>query len=250
MAAKSAGTARYVEVERKFGVPESGGLPSFDGMSGVVVRTEKLPAQFLEAVYFDTAQRDMAANRIALRRRTGGTDAGWHLKLPSADGASAEARTEFHAALSDGIPEELRDMVLAIVRDRPLQPVARIVNNRVVTLLYGVDGSAIAEFCDDHVSASQLDPDGMPQAEQQWREWELELVDAGGEDATSLLDRLTNRVREAGGTPAAHGSKLAKVLGDTAPQRPQPPADPVHRAVAAQVAALLMWDRAVRADCD
>ena len=248
--AKASRTSRHVELERKFGVPESGGVPSFDGMSSIVASTEKLPAQFLEAVYFDTAQRDLAANRIALRRRTGGTDAGWHLKLPSAAGASAEARTEFHAELSDEIPDELRDMVLAIVRDRPLLPVARIVNNRMVTLLHGVDGHAVAEFCDDHVSASRLDADGMPEAEQQWREWELELVDAGIEDATELLDRLTNRVREAGGTPAAHGSKLAKVLGDTTPQRPEPPSDPVHRAVSEQVAALLQWDRAVRADGD
>ena len=248
--AKASRTSRHVEIERKFGVPEHGGLPSFDGMAGVVARTENLPAQFLEAVYFDTARRDLAANRIALRRRTGGTDAGWHLKLPSADGASADARTEFHAALCDEIPDELRDIVLAIVRDRLLLPVARIVNNRVVTLLYGADGSAVAEFCDDHVSASRLDADGMAEAEQQWREWELELLDAGVEDATALLDRLTNRVRDAGGTPAAHGSKLAKVLGDTTPQRPEPSADPVHRAVSEQVAALLQWDRAVRADAD
>ncbi|MBU3751793.1 MAG: CHAD domain-containing protein, partial [Mycobacterium sp.] len=34
------------------------------------------------------------------------------------------------------------------------------------------------------------------------------------------------------------------------PPRPAPPADPVHRAVAEQVAALLTWDRAVRADAD
>jgi CHAD domain-containing protein len=248
--AKASRASRHVELERKFGVPESGVLPSFEGMPGVVARTETLPPQFLEAVYLDTAQRDLAANRIALRRRTGGTDAGWHLKLPSAAGASAEARTEFQAALSDEIPEELRDMVLAIVRDRPLLPVARIVNNRMVTLLYGAEGSAVAEFCDDHVSASRLDADGMPEAEQQWREWELELVDAGVEDATTLLDRLTNRVLEAGGTPAAHGSKLAKVLGDTTPQRPEIPADPVHRAVAEQVGKLLQWDRAVRADGD
>ena len=248
--AKASRTSRHVEIERKFGVPEHGGLPSFDGMAGVVARTENLPAQFLEAVYFDTARRDLAANRIALRRRTGGTDAGWHLKLPSADGASADARTEFHAALCDEIPDELRDIVLAIVRDRLLLPVARIVNNRVVTLLYGADGSAVAEFCDDHVSASRLDADGMAEAEQQWREWELELVDAGIDEAGGILQRLANRLHDAGAVAAGHGSKLAKALGDTTPQHREPPSDPVHRAVAEQIAALLEWDRAVRADAD
>jgi len=40
------------------------------------------------------------------------------------------------------------------------------------------------------------------------------------------------------------------VLGDSTPDRPKPPTDPVHRAVAEQVDRMLVWDRAVRADSD
>lgn len=246
--AKATEPSRHIEMERKFAVPDGRISPSFDGIAAVT-RAEQLPTQTLEAVYYDTERRDLAANRITLRRRSGGTDAGWHLKLPSA--AGAEARTELRAALGPDLPEELRDTVLAIVRDRPLQPVARISTARDVTLLYGDDGAALAEFCDDHVTASRLDGDGSDDGEPLgWREWELELVHGGAADATEVLDRLTHRLRDAGALPAGHASKLSKVLGDSTPPRPEPPADPVHRAVAEQVAALLQWDRAVRADAD
>ena len=50
----------------------------------------------LVAVYYDTDALDLAANRITLRRRTGGKDDGWHLKLP--DGADRRAALEAHAA--------------------------------------------------------------------------------------------------------------------------------------------------------
>jgi CHAD domain-containing protein len=245
MATSTPETSRYREVERKFEVTESTVSPSFDGLSAVA-RVERSPSRQLDAVYYDTSGRDLAAHHVTLRRRTGGTDAGWHLKLP----AGPDARTEVRAPLDDAdtVPESLRDVVLAIVRDRPLQPVARITTNRTVEMLYGHDGHALAEFCDDQVTAS-ADPahDG---AEQRWREWELELAD-GAAAAPDLLDRLTNRLLDAGALPAGHGSKLARVLdtaADAEPETPSGPVDPVHRAVAEQVDQLLVWDRAVRAD--
>ena len=45
------------------------------------------------------------------------------------------------------------DVVLAIVRDRPVRPVARITTSRTVDVLYGHDGGPLAEFCDDQVTA-------------------------------------------------------------------------------------------------
>ncbi len=84
---------------------------------------------------------------------------------------------------------------------------------------------------------------------QQWREWELELVE-GASASRELLDRLANRLLDAGAAPAGHGSKLARVLAgaddDKTPKKPK--ADPIHRAVAEQVDQLVEWDRAVRAD--
>ena len=245
MAASKPKTSRHTEVERKFDIVESTVSPSFEGLSSVA-RVERSPSQHLEAVYFDTPAHDLAAHYVTLRRRTGGSDAGWHLKLP----AGQDARTEVRVPLDDGdgrsVPEALKDIVLAIVRDRPLAPVARISTERTVDLLYGPEGSPIAEFSDDKVTASAGEG-----SEQQWREWELELAE-GASAPHHLLDRLANRLLDAGAVPAGHGSKLARVLAgsadgdEAAPDRPT--TDPIHQAVAQQVDELIAWDRAVRAD--
>jgi CHAD domain-containing protein len=253
-------TSRHLEVERKFDVVESTVSPSFEGIAAVA-HVEKSPLQSLDATYFDTPTQDLARNNVTLRRRTGGHDAGWHLKLP----AGPDARTEVRAPLSSGpaeqdtVPAELRDVVLAIVRDRPLEPVARISTERETQVLYGADGTALAEFSNDHVTAwgaaASDEPDSRP-AEQEWREWELELrespegAESNGTPDTDLLNRLSNRLLDAGAAPAGHASKLARVLGTTAQPNGTRPADPVHRAVQEQVGELLLWDRAVRADAD
>lgn len=266
MPATAPQTSHHLEVERKFDVDESTVTPSFEGIAAVA-RVEKMPVQSLDAMYFDTANQDLARNKITLRRRTGGHDAGWHLKLP----AGPDARTEIHAPLDasgpeglnaeETVPSELLDVVLAIVRDRPLAPVARITTERETQVLYGVDGTALAEFSNDHVIAWAADsPDssegyGSAPEEQEWREWELELAESNGAPDTELLSRLSNRLLDAGAAPAGHGSKLARVLGarstseSTAPSNgTRPSQDLVHRAVARQVGELLTWDRAVRSD--
>jgi CHAD domain-containing protein len=241
--------SRYLEVERKFDVGESTSSPSFAGLADVL-RIERLPTQELDAVYFDTAARDLASRRITLRRRTGGVDAGWHLKLP----AGPDARTEVRAPLGtengsqddsqEDVPTELVDVVQAIVRDRPLRPVARISTTREVHQLYGADDAVLAEFCDDQVTASRAATPDAPEVEQRWREWELEL--AQPEANPELMDTLSNRLLGAGATPAGHGSKLARVLGTTPNDSAARAADPIRRAVDE----LLVWDRAVRAEAD
>ena len=233
--------SRYTETERKFDVDDATVSPSFDGLAAVS-RAERSPSQSLDAVYYDTSAHDLARHRITLRRRTGGTDAGWHLKLP----AGPDSRTEVRLPLEDGtpahpqVPDRLRDVVLAIVRDHGLAPVARISTVREVTTLYGADGTEVAEFCDDHVAAGAVGGE-----EQHWREWELELAE--GADR-GLFKPLTRRLLDAGARAAGHGSKLARVLATPAGEDPAALDDPVHRAVAEQVAQLVEWDRAVRAD--
>jgi inorganic triphosphatase YgiF len=91
------------EVERKYALPEGTALPPLDGLPGVTAVSD--PETFtLEAIYYDTSGLGLARHRTTLRRRTGGTDAGWHLKLPAAQG-----RDEIHAPLgSAGEPPEDR----------------------------------------------------------------------------------------------------------------------------------------------
>ena len=245
MAASPPKVSRHKKTERTFEVVESTVTPSFDGLSSVV-RIERSPSQQLDAVYFDTPGHDLARHRITLRRRNGGSRAGWHLKLP----AGCQTPTEVRAPLTTWstaeptVPESLRDVVLAIVRDRPLTPRAHISTTRTVATLYGPDGSPVAEFCDDQVTGRADGGD-----EQRWREWELKLA-SGGEAA--LLARLTNRLQDAGAFPAGHRSKLARVLASAAPapETPEASADPLHRAISEQIAGLLDWDRAVRSDAD
>ena len=246
-------TSRYVEVERKFDVGESTSSPSFAGIADVA-RVERVPTQELDAVYYDTSARDLASNRITLRRRTGGDDAGWHLKLPAGPDARTEVRTPLGTTDGDEedgheeVPSELLDVVLAIVRDRPVHPVARISTTRQIHQLYGADDAALAEFCDDQVTASRVATPDEPEVEQRWREWELELTQPAAN--TELMDKLSDRLLGAGAAPAGHGSKLARVLGTTPKDLAARTADPLHRGVAEQLEKLLVWDRAVRAEAD
>src|SRR6201997_3967386 len=94
MPLKAPKTSPHLEVERKFDVVESTVSPSFEGIAAVA-HVEKSPIESLDATYYDTPTQDLARNKITLRRRTGGRDAGWHLKLP----AGTEARTEVRAPL-------------------------------------------------------------------------------------------------------------------------------------------------------
>ena len=173
-------------------------------VSTVMVRVEQPPSQVVRRGLFRHPGAGSGVDRITLRRRTGGGDAGWHLKLP----AGPDARTEVRAPLGaeHDPPAELIDVVLAIVRDHPVAPVARISTTREVQLLHGPDDAALAEFCDDHVSAGQ-GADGSIAA-QSWREWELELVGAAAD--ADLMDTLCDRLLDTGRTrlgtvPSSHG---------------------------------------------
>lgn len=249
MAADKRKASRHTEIERKFAVTDATVSPSFAGLASVA-RVERSPVQDLDAVYFDTPHRDLAGHRITLRRRTGGPDAGWHLKLPAGPDARTEVRAPLGDADHDTVPDELRDVVLAIVRRQSLAPIARISTTRTVDVLFDTSGAQIAEFCDDVVTASA----GTDGELQTWREWELELAE-GADVAPDLMDRLSNRLFDAGAEPAGHGSKLARVIDggdDVSEADVDAPAsqsiDPVRRAIAEQVDELLVWDRAVRAD--
>src|ERR1700730_10541502 len=114
MPSKAPKTSRHLEVERKFDVVESTVTPSFDGIAAVAHVEKTAATESLDATYFDTPTQDLARHKITLRRRTGGHDAGWHLKLP----AGPDARTEIRAPLTasgsaeqDSVPSELLDVV-------------------------------------------------------------------------------------------------------------------------------------------
>src|SRR5437899_9278678 len=133
--------SRHLEVERKFEVFESTVSPSFEGLSSVA-RVERHPAQQLQAVYFDTPAHDLAARRITLRRRAGGTDAGWHLKLPA---GAPGARRELQEPDADEIPSRLAAVVTDVTASFPLRPIAILLTERTVRILRDSGGSPLAE---------------------------------------------------------------------------------------------------------
>lgn len=237
-----------VEIERKFDVEDSALLPPLQDLPGVD-RIDKPEEHQLEAEYFDTRDLRLASARITLRRRTGGEDAGWHLKLPSA----TDERREFHEPLgdaSDGVPVPLLKLVRVHTRERAVGPVARLKTRRIVHRLLNKQGAVLANVSDDHVQAETLTP---KRAVQHWREWEIELV-KGSRD---LLDAGQDRLEAAGVRPSAHHSKLARALGrepqdsaDTAPQpKPKSPAADVMLAyLSEQVRELKTQDPLVRLD--
>src|SRR4051794_121581 len=194
-------TGGHLEVERKFDVDDGFALPEFAGVDGVVAADPPVE-QALEAVYHDTADLRLARARITLRRRTGGTDAGWHVKLPGDDGARLELQAPLGRAVRTP-PKALLDPLRGVLRGAPRAPVATLRNRRVVTLLRDADGRPLAEIADDTVTASASGPDGSA-ALQAWREVEVELVDG---DET-LLEPVGEWLVAAGAAPSGSASKL------------------------------------------
>jgi hypothetical protein len=109
-----------VEVERKYEVEQGAPLPELAMLAGVD-RVGTPEEHNLDAVYFDTGDLTLAAHGITLRRRSGGDDAGWHLKLPLGAGERREM-TEPVGIDPDTAPERLRRLVLVHTRDRALVP--------------------------------------------------------------------------------------------------------------------------------
>jgi CHAD domain-containing protein len=188
------------EVDPGFAIPDLGGLSEVDSVSDP-------HSDDLQAVYFDTSDYRLARHSITLRRRAGGADAGWHLKLPANVG-----RQEIQRPLgsAENIPLELRQLVFARVRGRQLAPVARLLTSRVTCHLLAHDGAVLAELADDRVSAQVLDPGGREVELSAWREVEVELVTGD----RNVLSQVGHRLQEVGARPSARPSKLAGVLGD------------------------------------
>jgi inorganic triphosphatase YgiF len=194
--------SEHLEIEQKFDVDAGFTRPEFGELAGVSAAEPEL--YHLSATYFDTAGQRLAGSKITLRRRTGGTDEGWHLKLP----ASAGARREIHAPLSAGerqVPAELADRVAGVTGGEPLAPVAVLDTERTVVTLRDSAGKTVAEVADDAVTGRRLPERGEPL---RWREVEVEVPEA----APDLQRAAAELLFAAGARPAGHGSKLARVL--------------------------------------
>ena len=227
------------ETERKYDVPEGFVLPSLAGTAGIR-GTAEAKTHDLDATYFDTDELTLMQNRRTLRRRSGGDDAGWHLKTPGSGGSRIEHRLPLNGA-GDKVPAELTGQVRAIIRRKPLKPIARLRTHRVETPLRDAEGHTLALVAQDSVIAES---GGRTQ---RWQEVEVELVDGG----PALLAAVERCLLGAGATPAAGPSKVARALNgrlSAAPKaKPTPKTkNPVFRYAREQRDALTEYDPGVR----
>ena len=241
------------------------------GTAGIAAISQQ-DEQLLDAVYYDTADLRLIGAGITLRRRTGGQDAGWHLKLPAgadtrdeirlplaaaagkpavgtAPGTAGRRAATRRATAGGAVPEELAALVRARTRGAALAPVVRIRTSRRVFGL--VDGArrTLAEVAADHVSAEPADGSAVS-----WDEIEAELVTGG----PALLEAIDTRLRQAGARPAATATKLQRALAGRLPAgaarepppltRHSPAGVVVLGYVRDQVAVIWRYDPLVRRD--
>ncbi|TRV72329.1 CYTH and CHAD domain-containing protein [Streptomyces sp. 130] len=230
------------EIERKYEATDATRLPDLGRVAGVG-SVAREGAMELDAVYYDTEDLRLAAAGITLRRRTGGADAGWHLKLPVAEGV----RDEIRAPLGEHVPDRLAALIRSRVLDAPVVPVVRLVSVRDVHVLLAGDGTPLAELSVDEVLAERLHGGHRTAA---WTEIEAELADEGD---PAFLDTVGRALEEAGIRPSTAPSKLARALAETgpaperdAPARPHTAGDHVLRYVHRQAEAIVALDPAVR----
>ena len=197
---------QVIEVEDKYEVPDGFELPDLGGLAGVASMDEAGTAE-LEAIYYDTEDLRLARSRITMRRRTGGGDAGWHVKLPAEIG-----RREIQRPLGRGraVPVEFRRLVLGRTRGAALIPVARLHTARTTRTLRDAEGTALADVMDDRVHGEELDTAGDIVKSIDWRELEVELVEGGA----VLLAEAGKQLQSAGAWPSERPSKVATVLGE------------------------------------
>jgi CHAD domain-containing protein len=241
----------HSEVEDKFEAADDAEVPELGGIDDVASVEGPFAAE-LEATYFDTAEFALAAAGLTLRRRTGGDDAGWHLKVPAGDGSRDELQVPLGRAVKT-VPKPLRVAVQLYVRGQDLVPIARIRTHRSVYRLCDSESNALLEVSDDRVKAQALAPDDTGRLTA-WREWEVELA-AGNR---RHLEAAAHVLERAGAHTAVDRTKLARAIGDGLPhpvddaegslRRESPAASVVRARLQEQVAELKYRDPLVRHD--
>src|ERR1700687_1670139 len=186
-----------LERERKWEVDDDFVLPSLDDVvPGGEVEHSTIE---LTSAYFDTADRDLSAHGLLLRRREGDDDAGWQLKMPDSNG-----RIEIHYPLSDTMPSELSALLRGVSLGKQLLNVATIHTTRKrYRITDPTSHQLVADMADDHVCAIA----GGGTGEQiRWREVEVEL----GPAAEEVPRKLVKHLASAGAKPSRYPSKLAR----------------------------------------
>jgi inorganic triphosphatase YgiF len=149
----------------------------------------------LDNTYFDTPGAGLRLFGVTLRRRVGGSETGWQLKIPS-----GTARTELQSgSRTKTLPPVLAKSVAGLRAGERLDPVARMKTTRTAYRVLNADDDLVLEIADDQVES------GPPDAESTyaWREVEVELGPAGKKKDLKQARKL---LQAAGATPSAIGT--------------------------------------------
>ncbi|MBB1483858.1 CYTH and CHAD domain-containing protein [Tessaracoccus sp. MC1865] len=240
--------AGHLETEIKFELEKHGSVPPLEGLVplGAVHDFRQ------RSVYYDTVDLLLTRHSITLRRRTGGSDDGWHLKLP----VGPRSRKEVHADLEDApghlrVPTVLRAAVAAALGagrpadpDDALVPLSFLATHRTETELLGPEGAVLAGLSDDRVSAL---PSGLSM-----REVEVELLDGDEELLAAVEERFAEHGVQRSSSPSkvvwSLGSLPRRVEKGRGPRRSGPAAVLVHSYLRREVAAVVGREEAMRAD--
>jgi CHAD domain-containing protein len=231
------------EIETKYEVPADFSVDDRLAVDGV--RLGEPQRHELSAIYYDTSDLRLAADNVALRRRTGGHDAGWHVKRYR--GAGDRDEVQLPMSRGGAIPAAVNAEVRAVSRGEALRPAVRMTTQRTEWPLLAEDGTVLALVADDDVSTEVI---ADPAAAQRWRELEVELVDGD----RALLRAVDKRLRRAGAAPSADPAKIVRAFDGRWPAPPAP-AGPAGSAAAvigeymrAQRDAIVEYDPRVRRD--
>ena len=274
----------HIEKERKFDGLVDAAFPALDGLPGVAEVSDP-GVEDLDAVYYDTVGLRLLEHGVTLRRRTGGHDAGWHLKLPAGPDQRREVQLPLSAGAPGRVPRVLTQRTQAYARGEKLVPIVHLHTRRLRRLLLDSEHRSLAEVAQDAVSAQVLAPERFPAEAAKaakpvipaqrnrngnhngssrssgggssavltaWTEVEAELVKGD----TELLDAVEQALARVGLRRSVSRSKLARALGRETAGPAAPGRSPEERTIGAVVTALLRGqteqlialDPAVRAD--
>lgn len=245
-----------LEIERKYDIaPEDAEKLDPGELSGFGAgRPETLR---MAAVYYDTADFALARAQVALRRRTGGGDDGWHVKYRA---GKARGELHFEPLKSPGrIPAAVRKVLVGITLGEDIEPVATVDTRRVVYPVLTENGTQHAELCVDTVCAR----DERAGVDRKWSECEVELSrdDLSPQQSEAVFAALEAVLFAAGAAPSTSPAKIARALGQDdagatppATERPAGPpssgADVLARICAELGSQVQQWDFAVRLDAE
>ncbi len=250
-------TTEHREIEIKFRIPADLIINIGDILASTHHVGEPLDHRSMDATYYDTASLSLIRWGVTLRRRSGGGDDGWHMKLPlrySDAGAPAHGMDEIHVdGTASLIPSPLVSIASPLIRRQELVPVARVVTERSPYLVRDDQGEILVEVVDDWVALEGFDIDRPPAT--RFHEVEVELV-ADSKQAQRVARSIASALRDAGAqtsTVSKAASALGRRAGDppdvpiiSPPAADKPAVDALQYIFARHVNSLLEADVAVR----